>query len=168
MSIKAKSTTEQGQGLVETLIAVSVAIIVVTALISLAVFALRNSRQSSYVAQATQIAQNQLELIRTYRDTPATTWANFADMSVGGSLISTCTFNTTERCNFSDDLDLDPQLNTSTSPFTYYFSLECVSGVNTCTSSGGTVRAHVFVTWDVGGRQENIYNNSDYTNWRLK
>lgn len=168
----------KGQGLVETILAVAVSVIVVTSLVSLAVFALRNSRQASYATSATQIAQTQIELIRAYRDynspTSSITWADFT------GLIATCDFsrinpnNTDGRC-FVKQGDTSANFpiiltghDISKQPFTAYFGLACVSGLGTCNSTGGTVRAYVFVTWNVGGKSQSIYNVTDFTNWRLK
>ncbi len=166
--------SQRGQGLVETLIAVAVAIIVVTALISLAVFALRNSRQSSYTSQATQISSNQLELLRSYRDLPATTWSIFTGLiaSCDGTLPASCsaTIPIGDKCFFpsgsTTPTTASSTANIATLPFSYYFVLSCTSAP--CNSTGGTVRASVYVTWTVGGKTECIYNNTEYTNWRQK
>lgn len=162
MSIKIDA---KGQGLVETILAVAVSVIVVTSLVSLAVFALRNSRQASYATSATQIAQTQIELIKAYRDNPNVTWADFT------TIISTCG-NPNGKCYFTQGAaSTDFPINhsgedASKSPFTYYYNLSCSSG--TCNAVGGTVRAYVFVTWNVGGKSQSIYNVTDFTNWRLK
>lgn len=155
----------KGQGLVETILAVAVSVIIVTSLVSLAVFALRNSRQASYATSATQIAQTQIELIKAYRDNPNIVWADFT------AIISTCG-NPNGKCYFTQGAtSVDFPVNhsgqdTSKSPFTYYYNLACVSG--TCDSVGGTVRAYVFVTWSVGGKTQSVYNVTDFTNWRQK
>ncbi len=181
MFIKRLYKSKKGQGLVETLIAVAIAIIVVTSLISLAVFALRNSKQASYSSQATQIAETQLEFIRAYRDHPNITWTMFGNSSNSSSLLATCLnsnasptcanaskFCTFAKSNFSGTTPTVPttSVNTSTSPFSYFFNLYCTTAP--CNVSSGTVRALVCVSWDVGGRVENIYNYTDFTNWRLK
>lgn len=150
--------SEKGQGLVETLLAVSVAIIVVTSLISLGVFALRNSRQASYTAQATQIAQRQLEYARAYRDVSTTTWATFDGLRT--SCATACYFTGVIAPTAGSD-------STSVSPFTYSVKFYCAPS-QTCSSTTGVIRADAVVTWTIGGKTQTIYNTTDFTNWRLK
>ena len=164
--------SQKGQGLVETLMAVAVAVIVVTSLVSLAIFALRNSKQSSYASQATQIAETQLQYLRSYRDNSLTPWADFISPATGGTPNCTGTLpacGSAPASTFCHSSDVGaPIANVATStPFTFYYSLNCIPS-GSCTSTGGLVRASVLVTWSVGGRTECVYNNTDFTNWRSK
>ncbi len=156
-----KINNQKGIGLVETLIAISLAVVVVTSLISLAVYALRNSRQASYTAQATQIAQNQLELLRAYRDSH--TWAQFTGLSCTATVSATCATAPTGGCSYPLGGTPDPSsaptagAKTDVSPFTY---------TSFITNTSGTYRAGVAVFWSVGGKNQCIYNYTDFTNWR--
>lgn len=155
-----------GVGLVETLISVTVGVIVVVAMISLIQFSFRNSRQASYASYATQLAQTQLELVRAYRDNGVTSWASFTSLTSASS-----NPNCTSSCYFapgSSGSSAPSQGSYTSSPYTYFFTLTCTSGAGTCDSSSGTVRAHVQVTWNVGGKTQTIYNDTDFTNWRAK
>ncbi|MEK7595831.1 MAG: hypothetical protein AAB443_04575 [Patescibacteria group bacterium] len=167
--------TEDGQALVEALIAISVAIVVVSALISLSIFSLRNSKESSYTAQATSIAQTQLEYARAYRDHSSVAWSGFVAL---GQDSTACLFAPTissvasgNRCYFGLPLTSvgPPQLNRpagSSAPFQYIIGFSCVAG--TCNQTGGTVRASVVVEWTVSGKSYSVYNFTDFTNWRGK
>ncbi len=156
--------SESGIGLVETLIAVSLAVIVVTSLVSLAVFALRNSRQSSYTAQATQLAQNQLELLRSYRDSSNVSWATFTNLATSPcnyTFLSACQAPT-GGCSYpiTNPVGSAPTAGQKQStPFTYTMNLTSVSGV---------YRAGVVVHWSIGGKSQCVYNYTDFTNWRGK
>lgn len=166
-----KLIDQRGLGLVETLIAVSLAIIVVTALVSLAVFALRNSRQSSYTAQATQIAQNQLELLRAYRDNSTVSWATFTNLTSGSctTVLPTTCGAPTGQCYYPITATTGNAPTTgavgSSSPFTWSINISNVSNPATPIT---VVRAGVVVHWSVGGKSQCVYNYTDFTNWRGK
>ncbi|MBI4091267.1 hypothetical protein HY419_00780 [candidate division WWE3 bacterium] len=155
MALKSKS----GQGLVETLLAVTVAVIIITALISLAVVALRNSRQATYTAQATRIAQSQIEYARAFRD--ISDWATFDQVLTGCPLSTPCHF-------------LDVSGYTSgvkvVAPFSYkiYFICDPTMTCDATNVDSHIIRAKAEVTWSLGGRSQTIYTDTDFTNWRLK
>ena len=160
--------SEEGQGLVETLLAASVSIIVVTALVALWVFALRNSRQSTYIAQATQIAQAQLEYARSYRD--SNTWSQFLTAFYNNNT-STCL--TASHCYFdmlTSGLFTTGAAGTNVSPFTYYIISSCPSpSPATCSDTSyndDVIRITAIVSWSLGGKTERVYNTTDFTNWR--
>ena len=59
---------EKGQSLIEVMIAVTVGILVVTALTFATIFSLRNANFAKSSAQATKLAQEGIEKVRTLRD----------------------------------------------------------------------------------------------------
>lgn len=59
---------QAGQSLIEVIIAISVGILVVTALTIATIFSLRNAQFSKNSAQATQLAQEGIDRVRTGRD----------------------------------------------------------------------------------------------------
>lgn len=154
----------KGQGLVETLLAVAVVVIIVTALISLAVYSVRSSKEANNLAQASQLAAGQLEYARVLRDNPTITWAGFT------SSMLTCA--AAEGCHLISDVDpaKPPRLiysrDSSIPPFIYYFTVSCP--IERCSDSPSVIRVHVTVTWSVGGKSQQIFNDTDFTNWRKK
>ena len=59
---------EKGQSLLEVIIAMTVGILVVTALVFAVIFSLRNANFAKNSAQATKLAQEGIERVRTLRD----------------------------------------------------------------------------------------------------
>ena len=66
---------ELGIGLVETLIAIGITTIIVTSMVSLSIFTVRSSLQNKLTLEGTQLANQQIEQVRAFRD--ARTWAEF-------------------------------------------------------------------------------------------
>lgn len=79
---------EKGQSLLEVIIAMTVGILVVTALVFAVIFSLRNAQFAKNSAQATKLAQEGIERVRTLRDrdgsvvfsTASTTTTKFSDL----------------------------------------------------------------------------------------
>lgn len=71
-----RKNSESGQSLVEVLIGLSMAIIIVGALINMVVSSLRNSQFAKTSAQATKYAQEGIEILRTDRDR-SSDWGTF-------------------------------------------------------------------------------------------
>ena len=63
-----KSLQENGQSMIEVIVAVTVGILVVTALTFATIFSLRNASFSKNQSQATKLAQEGIEWVRTGRD----------------------------------------------------------------------------------------------------
>ncbi|MDO8576947.1 MAG: prepilin-type N-terminal cleavage/methylation domain-containing protein [Candidatus Daviesbacteria bacterium] len=100
---------EAGQSLIEVIVAVTVGILVVSALTFATIFSLRNASFAKNSAQATKLAQEGIEKVRTIRDRD-------------GSVIFTAGNTTTSK--FSDLWGV--QMSTSCTPC--YFSLS--NGLN--------------------------------------
>lgn len=101
---------EAGQSLIEVMVAVTVGILVVSALTFATIFSLRNASLAKSSAQATKLAQEGLERVRTGRDRSIAITGNFqlAGQSVSSwddpdlwanSISSSCTPN----CYFNVD-----------------------------------------------------------------
>lgn len=59
---------QEGIGLVETIVALGLGVVVLTALVSLSVFTLRTSTRGKLMLEGSKRANEQLELVRAYRD----------------------------------------------------------------------------------------------------
>ncbi len=72
-----KNKTEAGQSLIEVLVAITVGILVVSALTFATIFSLRNAGAAKASAQATKLAQEGIERVRTGRDRNIAITGNF-------------------------------------------------------------------------------------------
>jgi len=104
MSIKRISNN--GIGLVEVILSLGIAVIVITSLVSLAVFTLRASQQSRYLLEGSKLASEEIELVRTLKD-KSTTWAIFRNAISGCSAANPCFINSggTNKVNGKEGID---------------------------------------------------------------
>ena len=146
--------SEQGIGLVETIVALGVSLIVITSLVSLSVYVLRASQENRMMLTATDKANEQLELLRAKRDT--TTWDAFTlAMASCSSPTSVCVLTS---------LSGAPQAVTNTTQINpnevlVYFWAE---------GTGDLRRIHVEGAWMSGSTIRKVYNSTDLSNWRVQ
>jgi Tfp pilus assembly protein PilV len=156
MSIIKRIFNEKGIGLVETIVALGVSIVVLTSLVSLSLYTLRSSQQSRYMLEASKLATEELERVRAVRDSSAV-WSTFRT-----SMLS-CT--TSLPCRVSTSLAVvsagsSPYTDPENSNYGRYFTVsETPSGSN-------ILRIAVTVTYTIGGQTKYIRNYTDLTNWR--
>lgn len=84
------TTKESGQSLLEVIIAMTVGILVVVALVFATVFSLRNAAFAKNSAQATKLAQEGIERVRTGRDrsVPIIGLASTTDCPISGNAVN--------------------------------------------------------------------------------
>ena len=158
--IKKQKFNEKGIGLVETLIALGVALVVITALVSLSVFTLRTSTQSKLLLQSSNLVNEEVELVRAFRD--VNSWSTFIAAVQG--------------CDTGDCyIDLSPisvvsgqeTSGTGTDQVIRYFRvsdpLEPGGDVN---GTENLIRVSVTVTWFVGDDQKFAHSYTELSNWR--
>lgn len=151
---------EEGIGLVETMIAIGIAIIVITALVSLSLFTLRSSLQSKLNLQGTKVANQQLELVRAYRDTQG--WDQF----ISTLQVRNCANN---NCYVTTGLSLVSglgEINPGTAEeIDYYFRItDPEDGFVEWNEK--LLRVSVTVHWVVGSEDRYTYNYTDVSDWR--
>ncbi|MCX6816492.1 MAG: hypothetical protein NTZ93_01300 [Candidatus Beckwithbacteria bacterium] len=96
-------TNNSGQSLIEVVVAVGMMALLLTAILALVSLSVKNSRVAKDRAQAVSLAQEGVELMRTYRDF---SWSQFSgqadgttaynlpeDWTVGPALLSNCQIN---------------------------------------------------------------------------
>lgn len=86
-------TSEKGQGLLEALVAMAVAILIVSGLVVAVIVAVKNASFAKNQALATKYAQGEMENVRSLRDTNWDTFWSRADTTVGPTPISGTIFS---------------------------------------------------------------------------
>lgn len=149
---------QKGIGLVEVIAALGISVVVITSLLSLTLFSLRTSLQSTLLMEGTKAANTQMELVRAYRDQSATSWATFVSTTSGCTPVS-------GGCYI--DINADPLV---------------VKAGSVPTAAGGTpiltrfyaapvstaIQVTVQSAWSVGGQNKETFVYTDFTNWQQK
>lgn len=78
---------QAGQSLVETVVALGVIVLVISAMVSLGIVSLRATSSAKFAAIAKNLADEELELLRVYRDNVP--WSTF-ETAIGNCSITTC------------------------------------------------------------------------------
>jgi len=156
MVIRQKQITNKGMGLIEVLIAVTVSVIALTAMVSMVVTALRSSLQSRMYLEATKLANQQIERVRALRD--STTWSDTL------TLLDGCTGST--KCSLASNLAK------TTSPGTFEglsYSFQAIDAITGSAIAAGTttsVRITAEASWDNGAKKTTMI--TDLSNWQGK
>ncbi len=164
---KKRINFESGIALVETIAALGVAVVVITALVSLSISTLRTSLNSKLLLEGSDKANKEIELVRAYRDS-VISWDVFINGGTGFNAIKNCTplnpcsmdsipsvisHETTENSGKPDQIT---RSFTATNPTTGADILD----------TDQIVRISVSVTWTVGDENKGAYLYTDLTNWR--
>ncbi|MBT6401317.1 hypothetical protein HN803_00215 [candidate division WWE3 bacterium] len=155
-----KKLNEKGLGLIETLLALGVAIIIVTSMVSLAIFTLRSSLQNKLLITGTQLANQEVELVRAYRDSHS--WVDFID-EIDGSVSANCFVS---DC-YMDNVGVltiesgEQVINAgSTEEIRKSFRLVDING------DQSLVRVAVTVSWQLGSDVKFAHNYTELSDWR--
>jgi|Napbiome12C3dose_1001474.scaffolds.fasta_scaffold00001_162 Tfp pilus assembly protein PilV len=128
-----KKQTEAGQSLIEVMVAVTVGILVVSALTFATIFSLRNAGFAKASAQATKLAQEGIEKIRSIRDRDQDGKVSFTaapgDQRIKFSQLWTVNFACPSNCFFYLNADVltggtNTNFETLTSPFKRQIKIE--------------------------------------------
>lgn len=154
-------SSQSGVGLVEVIAALGISIIVITSMVSLAVFTLRSSLQSKLLLQGTKLANEELERVRAYRDTRA--WTDFV------TDLSSCTGNA--KCSINNSLVLatsDDVINLGTLEelHRYFRVSDQIDGDGTIEATDTVLRISVVTTWTIAGQTKSTYVYTDLSSWR--
>lgn len=159
MSISLNNKKQSGIGLVETIVALGVAIIVVTSLVSLSVFTLRTSTQSKRLISGSKMANNELELVRAVRDSQVT-WDDFisevSSCTQGAPCnVNSTTFSVQSGTKISDDITIS------------FYATDPIN-LDTVETTDDVVRINVNATWNVGTDIKNANIYTDLSRWRFQ
>lgn len=167
---------EDGLGLIEVIAALGIAVVVVTSLVSLSVFTLRSSNKGKLFLRASKLANQELELVRAYRDSQP--WETFVDSAVlatgtGCANGNQChmTINSSQALVISaGSFTEDPGgLNEITYYFTVTDPISEAGEVNpgAVDSNDPVLRIEVTAMWDFNGENsESTHIYTDVSNWR--
>jgi len=151
---------KKGMGLIEVIAALGIATMVVTSLVSLAIFTLRSSLKSKLLLEGSKVANREMELIRAYRD--KNLWSTF--------------ITNMNNCRTSDVppkpvcyMDLDAtSINLGIEPPVETMDLDQVSRGFYVEQDGDIIQVNVVVQWREGTDLKNTTLRTDLTNWQNK
>ena len=168
MPIRKTALNDKGIGLVETILAIGIAVIVITSLVSLAVFTLRSSQQSKYLLEGSKLANQQLELVRAYRETVS--WTTFFT-ALRACDTADCWIQVDNSSGPPATITLQPgaqeDLGVPAVSLVRYFRATNQDGTPLSDSTiDNIVRISVTVEWQIGGNQRYAHTYTDLTNWQ--
>ncbi len=146
--------SSNGQSLVEVVVAVALIFSAVVALLGLATASLKGTGFSNNKAKAVKMANEEMELVRAYRDSKA--WGLFRKALIDDNDCSVDACYITQSGGLLN-LAVDGPQNSGI--FSRYIVVEDVVGVN-------TVKITVHVTWQAHGEENDVAVSSVFTNWR--
>lgn len=158
---KPNSSGEQGQSLVELIVAVGLIVTAITALLSLSVISLRGTSFGVSKSRAIKWAGEEIELVRAYRD--SLTWSAFASGATSG--VSNCGGPAcTLGCHIGSAVSRVSGAEALGDGFSRCFVAEPFDG--NPFGSSDKIKITAKVTWaDQKGEQE-VTLISVFTNWR--
>ncbi len=153
---------QKGIGLVETLLALGVAVIIITSMVSLSIFTLRASLQNKLQITGTQLASQEIELVRALRDSMGT-WEQFTD-EVDGTTGPDCFANDCHMANAATPTVYSGKgiLNEDTAE-------EIIKSFRITDQSSGNktlLRVNVSITWKVGTDEKAAHTYTELSDWR--
>lgn len=165
-----KKLNEEGIGLVEVIFALGISIVIITSLVSLALFTLRSSLNSKLLLQGSKLANQELEYVRVLRDisveSSSVGWAGFIDY------IRDCS-PPNGYCYVANLGGLNPISSSvrtvsigSTTVTIYFLASETDGDVIGGSDYPDVVRISVSASWNIGGQTKSVHNYTDLSNWR--
>ena len=158
MPILKAAFNEKGIGLVETIVALGISVMVLTSLVSLSLYTLRPSQQSKYMLEASKLATEELERVRAVRDSN-TVWSDFRTRMIACTVASPCRI-VKDTNGVLTIASASPLTDPENPKYSRFFSAkETVSGSN-------ILRIAVTVSYVIGDQTKYVRNYTDLTNWR--
>jgi type II secretory pathway pseudopilin PulG len=170
--IKEIKLDSKGIGLIEVIAAVAISVIVITALVSLALYTLRSATNSRMLLEGTKLANTQMELVRAVRDLTQD-WGDFAMIDDNANCgLNPCHIDITQLSASNLD-DATKMYNLVVLPGVEQFQISIPNSNEnaivevgfTASESDGIIRVIVTANWNAGQVQETILQ-SDFSNWR--
>ena len=150
-------SNNQGQTLVEALLATAVAITVVVALVGVGINSMRVANYSKDQAEATKLAREQLELLRNYRDTHSWSTGSDSFSTKAGLCVASCCVSLSDHQTIIVNPGATDVTCFSNNMYTVRYSVA---------SSGSNYIVTVTVTFTEGSLTRNVTLTETFTNWR--
>lgn len=145
--------------MVEVIAALGIALVVLTAMVSLTLFTTRSSLNSRLLLQGTKTATREAELVRAFRDSSATWDAFLAGLITYCS--GSCHIDQTSGAPVSGSITEGAGSETVTRSFT----ATNVSGGALATTDQ-IVKINITASWVVGGVTKSTHLYTNLSNWR--
>ena len=152
--------TESGIGLIETIAALAIGVVVITSLVSLSVFSLRASIQSKLLLQSSKLSAEELERVRAYRDSRS--WSAFLTEMDAALCFS-------QPCHVTSALTVSPgtEVFDEGTPTQISRSFQLYDPLGGGFDGDETlIRTSVSVAWTIGGKTQSAHTYTDLSNWR--
>ncbi len=162
-----KFNLKEGIALVEVIAALGIAMVVITAMVSLSIYTLRSSTDSKMLMEGTKVTTREIELVRAYRDTPELSWDDFLDSIKGCIDIDhPCYIDDSDINGLHVIVDSSVSVGTGIEEIKRSFTATRVNGTQLV--AGDTVaRITATATWEIGGIAKSTHIYTDLTNWRI-
>ena len=159
---KKKLKYQSGIALVEVIASLGIAVLAITALVSLSISTLRTSLESKLLLEGSKVANKQMELVRAYRDSRS--WEEFI---IG---VEVCDGDPYQSCNLVGSTLSGGSAASGTGSEVVYFQFTATdtSGAPISDPPPDVVRISVSTKWLIGDKVNGAYVYSDLSNWRLK
>jgi Tfp pilus assembly protein PilV len=155
---------KKGLGLVETILALGIAIIVITALVSLSLFTLRSSQQSKYLLEGSKYANEGLEIVRAFRE--STTWSDFHNKLLACDEAAAQCHIAISGGNFSVVTNAEDLGEPAVSLVRFIRVTNLSNGVLTNPTTDNVVKVSVTVRWQIGTQLRYAHTYTHISNWQ--
>lgn len=158
----------QGIGLVETIVAMGVAVIVITSMVSLSVFTLRASTRGKLYLRGSKLADQQIELMRAYRDTRVS-WQQFLTDASGCGPGAPCNLSADPGNAYNLKLYQSYYYENQNTPLEVRVTVNAIDAqtggaINVATTK--IVRVTAQTRWKIGDQEKFNYVYTDLSDWR--
>lgn len=150
---------QQGQSLLEVVVSAALIMVAIVALVSLSMFGLRASDYGLSKVRAIKLANEELELLRDYRN--SISWESFKDLE------SSCD---SQKCYVElDDFGVINIVDSGPEELADYYSRSedyySRSFALACSQTEERCRVAVLVSWDERGQTRKVTLNTIFTYW---
>ncbi len=157
---KKKLKYQSGIALVEVIASLGIAVLAITALVSLSISTLRTSLESKLLLEGSKVANKQMELVRAYRDSRS--WDEFITGVEGCDTACNLVGGTLSGGSGASG-------TSSTEKIYFQFIATDTNGVDIDPGSPpDVVRISVSTKWVIGDKVKGAYVYTDLSNWRLE
>lgn len=157
---------QKGIGLIEVIAALSVSVVVITALVSLSVFTLRSSLSSKLLLEGTKLSSGEMELVRAVRDA-SLKWSDSSGSLGFVNSVMPCSSQCYVNASDLSIVEGAQTIGTGNMAVKRFFSVTDANGGGAVGLGTSIVRVSVTAQWGPGfTKSTSLY--TDLTNWKNK